>query len=247
MATSVEGFVQQLAVCYVPHGYWWYVAGRIPARKDPAEVDAKLVERYDIGLSERARARRKQLGKANMQYLRYGRFFLLLATEGNHPFKAAERTVIRDIRRVPLRFEGYSISYRPGGRTRKGERDPRWHTHVEIQRETYKELKAYFVGLAVHRTQENLAVEFRRLPFEPYAPVRRQILNILRAVNTARRRAGFEQLPTSVLRLRRRVVKPFGPVDAGGYLDDRTGQPELPSVESVNPAQRPDRARHLCS
>lgn len=214
VAGTVEGFVQQLAVCYLPHGYWWYVAGRIPEPKDPGAVDAKLLARYDVALSERARARRKQLGNANMQYLRYGRFFVLLATEGNHRFKSEERTVIRDIRRVPLQFEGYSISYRQGGRTQKGERDAKWHAHVQIHPETYKQLKAYLLGLAVHRSAETLAAEFRRISFEPYAPVRRQMLNLLRAVNDARKRAGYQPLPTSVLRLRRRIVKPF---ETGGW------------------------------
>ena len=56
----------------------------------------------------------------------------------------------------------------------------------------------------------NTLLEFARVRFEPYAPVRRQLLNILRAVNRARHEAGFEAVPASVLRLRRRIVKPFG-------------------------------------
>lgn len=52
-----------------------------------------------------------------------------------------------------------------------------------------------------------------RIPFEPYAPVRRQLLNILRAVNRVRQAAGFESVPVSALRLRRRVVRPFGEKD----------------------------------
>ena len=32
---SVAGFVQQLAVSYLSHGYWFYVAGTVPDRKDP--------------------------------------------------------------------------------------------------------------------------------------------------------------------------------------------------------------------
>jgi hypothetical protein len=43
----------------------------------------------------------------------------------------------------------------------------------------------------------------------PYAPIRRQFLNLLRAVNRARKAAGFELLPKEVLPLRRRVVRPF--------------------------------------
>ena len=50
-ATTVGGFVQQLAVQYVTHGYWFYVLGRIPAGKDPSSVDAKLVDRYRMACS----------------------------------------------------------------------------------------------------------------------------------------------------------------------------------------------------
>ena len=47
-ATTLEGFIQQLAVSYVGRGYWWYVTGQIPDDKVPADVDQKLIERYDI-------------------------------------------------------------------------------------------------------------------------------------------------------------------------------------------------------
>jgi hypothetical protein len=164
-----------------------------------------------------------------LQYLRHERFFVILATRGRHPFFEEEANGIRDIRRVPLRFAEYSISYRRGGRTREGERDPRWHAHVEIERKRYLELKAHLLHLAVHRSPEKLALAFYELPFEPYAPVRRQLLNLLRGVNAARRRAGFRQIPTEVLPLRRRVVKPFAELPAGDLaiagderLDGRT-------------------------
>lgn len=208
-ATSVEGFVQQIACSYLRHGYWWYVTGVIPKGKDPRAVDEKLIAKYEIAVSESTRRRRKKLGRANLQYLRYGHFFVILATDGKHRFKDEEIENIRDIRRVPVRLAGYSISYRPGGRTRKGEVDPRWHAHVEIDRKAYRELRDYFLDIAVHRSVKNLAVEFYQLPFEPYAPVRRQLLLLLREVNRARKRAGFEQVPVVVLPLRRRVVRPF--------------------------------------
>ncbi len=85
-ATSVAGFVQQLAVSYVRNGYWFYVTGRIPARKDPRAVDAKLIERYEIGLSKWTKYRRSREGQAKVQYLRYQRFFVLLATHGTQRF-----------------------------------------------------------------------------------------------------------------------------------------------------------------
>jgi hypothetical protein len=212
VATSVEGFVQQLAACYLRHGYWWYVCGMIPVWKNCDLVDEKLLSKYAIAISESTRARRKRAGQANLQYLRYERFFVLLATQGKHAFFEQEAGSIRDIRRVPIKFHGYSISYRPGGRTRTGEKDPRWHSHVEIERGHYKELKALLLELATHRSASRLALEFYRLPYEPYAPIRRQMLNLLRAVNRARKLAGCELLPNQVLPLRRRVVKPFQPL-----------------------------------
>ena len=33
IATTPAGLVQQVAVSYLRHGYWWYVTGRIPAMK----------------------------------------------------------------------------------------------------------------------------------------------------------------------------------------------------------------------
>ena len=57
--TSVEGFIQQLAVSYVGQGYWFYVSGVVPDRKDPRAVDTKLMTRYGVDISKWARARRK--------------------------------------------------------------------------------------------------------------------------------------------------------------------------------------------
>ena len=51
--------------------------------------------------------------------------------------------------------------------------------------------------------------EFGMLRFEPYAPVRRQLLNLLRAVNRARKQAGFEPVPVECLRLKRRIYRPL--------------------------------------
>ena len=70
-ATSLTGFVQQIACCYLRHGYWFYVTGQIPAHKDERVIDQRLIEKYGIGVSESTRARRKRLGQANLQYLRW--------------------------------------------------------------------------------------------------------------------------------------------------------------------------------
>lgn len=207
--TSVTGFVQQIACCYLRHGYWWYVTGVIPDNKDPRSVDRKLIERYDIDCTEWRRAANRKSGRANVQYIRHEHFFVLLATKGDHRFYQDEASQIRDIRRVPLRYKGYSISYRPGGRTRQGEKDPRWHAHVQIDKQKYRELKAWFESIATRRNQQFLTEAMSNIPWQSYAPVRRQKLNVLRAVNTRRREKGLSTVPPSSLNLRRRIVRPF--------------------------------------
>ena len=226
--TSVEGFVQLLACNYLPHGYWFYVTGRVPEGKDPRKVDAKLIAKYEIDLPRATRSRRKRLGLANLQYLRHGRFFVLLATHGKHRFFTEESGSVRDIRDVPLKFAGYAVGYRRGSRKRDGTVDTRWHSHVQIERSRYKELKEFFLALAARRSASSLAKEFYLLPFEPYAPVRRQLMNSLRGVNRVRKRAGFEPLPFKVLPLRRRVVKPFEPVRGReARVDSAEGMPSF--------------------
>jgi hypothetical protein len=107
--------------------------GQVPEGKDPRKVDEKLINRYQLDLSKWARARRKRAGLANLQYLRFGRFFVLLATHGAHTFFEEEAMAIRDAWKTPIRFRGYAISYRNG------------HPHVRIEQEEYKRLNAYFL------------------------------------------------------------------------------------------------------
>jgi len=70
--------------------------------------------------------------------------------------------------------------------------------------------------VGVCRSTVVVAVELSVVPFEPYAPVRRQLLNLLRGINRVRQQAGFEALPPTCLRLRRRVVRPFDGVPSVG-------------------------------
>lgn len=213
-AVSVEGFAQQLAA-YIAVGYWFYVAGQIPERKNPEAVDRKLIDRFDIGISKWARARRKRLGGANVQYLRYGRFFVLVATKGVHRFFQDEPR-FKDFRRAPLRFKGYFIGCGRGN-------DGRLHASVRIHIEEYLKLKRYFQERACRLSSERLALGLSRISFAPFARVRRQSLNILRAVNRGRHAAGLEAVPLSALRLRRRIVRVFAGEIEGGEGLKRVG------------------------
>lgn len=250
VAQSIDGLVQQVAVSYLRYGYWWYTTGMFPEGKDAESIDSKLIDRYSIAISERERARRKHAGLANMQYIRCGRFFLLMCSDGLHPFRELERDVIRDARTTPILvplearprskkkaergpkvFEGYAVSYRRGHfakkteeeklwyraerergeRPRRGERDPAWHSRVEIEKRTYRRLRAYFLNIAVQRSVDNLVRELRAIPYQPYAPIRQQLLALVRDINRRRRVSGAKgEVPYTSLNLKRIQVHPFG-------------------------------------
>ncbi len=203
VATSVAGFIQQLAVGYISHGYYFYVAGVIPCQKPPAKTDCKILAAYDIAISKWTRARRKKAGQANVQYLRYGRFYVIIATHGVHPFFLAEAKRVRDVRKIPVLFMRYSIG------CRRGRGGGAYHASVRINGEYLKELKGKFVARALRSTVPELCSQFRALQFEPYAPVRNQLRLLLRAVNRTRAVAGLEPVPREALRMRRSPVRPF--------------------------------------
>lgn len=197
VSLSIEGLVQQVAVNYIVWGYYLYVTGRIPSGRDTKAIDEKIISNYGIAVSQWTRARRKRAGFANLQYIRFEDFYLILATEGRHRFFEAEARAIRDVREVPIKFAGYALSFRGG------------HSHVRIEQQTFNDIKAYFLEHATRRTKEALEVSFYKLPFEPYAPIRSQFFLLLRKVNKQRKAAGLPQLSTECLRLQRRIYRPF--------------------------------------
>ena len=225
LATSLTGFVQQLSCNILPHGYWLYVTGVVPDSKDPFAVDAKLLDRYGIAISRQQRARRKLQGLANLHYIRLGRFWIILATHGLHPFHSEEANNIRDARKIPIKIGGYSLSAKKGGYLKKesGEDEPtpdgKIRCRVQIQREAFRNLCGYFVERACHRSAESLSKELFCLSYEPYAPIRRQQLVLLRMINKRRQQAGFEKIPPTVLRYKRTIVKPFEVVEEPAEAD----------------------------
>ena len=197
VATSVDGFVQQVAVAYLTRGYWFYVTGHVPDGKDPAAVDEKLIAKYRIDVSQKERCRRKAAGLANMQYIRHERFFLLMATLGQHPFFEEEANNMRDARRIAIRYAGYSLSFRNK------------RTSVRIAPDEYSRLKAHFLEISCRRTTAGIASEFARIELQPYSPVRAQLLSIWRSVNRPRKTAGLESVSIDVVPWKRRILQPF--------------------------------------
>lgn len=197
-AVSVAAFVQQLTASYLANGYFFYVRGEIPPRKDPAAVDRKLLDRYGVAVSKYVRCRQREAGQDTVHYLRYRRTFLLLAHrhDGTHHFFADEATQIHDVRRRPIQCFGYSIGVYAG------------KVSVRISRRKYQQLTARLLQLALRRDEIVLAKIFATLPFEPYRPVRRQLWRLFRQVNEKRKTAGLPRLASTAVRTRRKVSGP---------------------------------------
>jgi hypothetical protein len=198
VATSVEGFIQQVAVSYIRTGHFFYVSGTLDADVDAEAIDAKLIHKYGVDVSRWGRALRKANGEANLQYIRHDRFFLLMATHGRSLFFELEGEQVNDCRRQPIKYGPYSISHRGG------------HPHVRIDLEAYMGFKAQMLEESLRRERDALERMMSIPLFVPYAPVRRQLWNVCREMNRVRSAAGLSSLRTECLNFRRRIVRPFG-------------------------------------
>lgn len=213
--TSLVGYLQRVATHLLPKGYYFFVQGVVPEGKDASTLDAKLLAKYEVVKTEGARRWRKQQGLGNVQYVRFDKSWILMATHGDHPIREGEATNLKDVRRVPIRIGDYSLYVKRGNYLKKqspdesAKPDGKWRVRVLIAREPYRELCAYFLSIACHRRAETLSDELFALPYVPYAPVRKQLLKLLRLINAKRQAAGFAKIPTSCLRFKREIVRAF--------------------------------------
>jgi hypothetical protein len=205
---TLEGFVQRVVVLS-QKGYHHFIAGVVPERKDPGDVDEKLLQKYDVGYSRRQRYRRKRRGLSNVHYFRHGARWVLMATAGEHVlFERGARERVFDLRETPIRVGPYSISLRRDGSAgRAGVH--RVRAHVRLAHEAYVLLRDEFLELAVHRSREDLEARIWNVPYEPFAPVYRQLRAIVWRVNERRKAAGFEPVRLSCIRFSRRLPKHF--------------------------------------
>lgn len=216
--TSLTGFLQRIATHLLPKGYYFFVQGTLPDGKSPAALDEKLMSRYDVAKTEGARRWRKSQGLGNVQYVRFKQSWILLLTHGDHPMREGEGRNIKDVRRAPVRVGDYAVWVKRGNYLKRlsddGEATPdgKWRVRVLIAREPYRELCAYYLAIACHRRADAIAEALSELPYEPYAPVRKQLLKLLRLINAKRQAAGFSKVPPTCLRLKREIVRSFEPI-----------------------------------
>jgi len=236
--TSLVGYLQRVATHLLPKGYYFFVQGLVPEGKDPAALDAKLLKKYDVEKSEGARRWRKSQGLGNVQYVRFGRSWMLLATHGDHAIREGEGTNLKDVRRTPLRIGDYTLYVKRGEYLKKQSLDAppvpdgKWRVRVLIAREPYRELCAYLLSIACQRRREALEQELFLLPYVPYAPVRKQVLKLLRLINAKRQAAGFAKIPPTCLRFKREIVRAFeGPapreMENTGLSPQKRGKMEI--------------------
>ena len=255
VTTSDEGFVRYLVANILPHGYRFYSAGTVKPTTDLAHFDAVMEEKYHYRMSRSARWRRKAattpsgkpLNLANVHYVRRGRFYILIATAGTHPFfrhnitekrgrkgDLVTRTKhFRDAHRDPIFFDGYSIridcegGYRPK-RLWADPEVPEWdgrpRVRVAIQREVLQTIRADFLARAKSAKWPAgvLEAEVRRLPYLRYAPVRQQLRNLVLAMNRERARRGFSDR-LDPKRCISSYIPPVGPFDQVEESNAATG------------------------
>jgi len=210
VAASVESFLAQL-IRYISSGHYFYITGKIPEHKDAEAVDGKLLALYDADRPKWKRQRRRLLGQAGIHYLRYGRFWVIVLTKGEHSaFYRDHGSHVLDIRRTALKFAGYSVRYS------YSELEKRYRVFVRLDKRTYRQLREECLEFAVwpsmatrDRLEEEIARRMQR--FQPYGPVREQFAWILRAVNRRRSQAGYAQISMSIVPQHRRLVAVYSP------------------------------------
>lgn len=212
---TLEGFLQRIVVLS-QHGYRFFVQGRVPPRKEPEQVDEKILGKYELRKTRRQRAYRREQGLPNGHYFRHEADWVLMATDRRFIRAVDRNECISDLQVTPIRVRDYSISLRrDGSMKQKGEH--RLRASVRIDRPAYLELRAHLLGLALHRSKERMEHEIWRCSsaYEAYAPVQRQFRAILARVNETRKRSGFERVPSSCIRIYRRHPRHFDCDDQG--------------------------------
>lgn len=213
VATSIEGFLFQLAVSYVTNGkYYFYVTGSVPSWRTPTEHDARMLSQYEVAISKFARCRRrKRIGisgrrLANCQYLRFSDFWILLCQEGENAFfdrnckRDTSGAIVEqwfyDVRQSAIQFNEYSVGYFKDKLT------------VRLSSKAMAGLRSYYLKLAL-KPLPYLREELATFPYEAYGGVLKQRYSILRSMNLKRGAAGLPAIPTSFIRKKRKPVKPF--------------------------------------
>lgn len=190
IAPSLGWFLRKVAIDYVRYGYMRYALRTIPEGKatddELRRIDEKVIRTYRVTYHRTTRARRRAKGQANVAYVRYRRWFVLLSTEGDHESDEFTRNAPKDIREDPFHFCGYVVSLKNG------------RVHVAMTRRRMERLEKIADTIALHR-EPKVAAFFLNISHSIHFPgVVRQKLKLLRVINKKRRRAGLARISWTI-------------------------------------------------
>ena len=221
VATSFRAWVQQVAVSYVKRGYHQYVSMWIPEDIDAVAVDEKLIAKYNINISDSARLWRRKNNLVKVQYIRHGRFCVLLLSGG-------EKTVVMKPELLDKVISKYGENTYPGGWKIRddghvaiditvGEGAALKHFYkeplcyggyevkfrnktgsVRIDGRYYKALQARFMHLARRADPIHIKQGFNELKLQPFGPIKSQIWKLIDQINEYRKKERLVTVPYSV-------------------------------------------------
>jgi hypothetical protein len=220
VARNTDEFLHQLTRL-VGNGHYFYFSHLLDDQHDPTRLDQKIVDQWKLDVPYWKRTAKYRRGLPSIHYLRYGRFYVLLASKGrldgeSHPFFV--EYPLMDIRRHSLHCFGYGVRYALSRATGKRQ------IFVRLEKEARQHLRTDLVRKCTSQrygSRDALEEEVRTLPYQWYQPVRTQLKTILREVNKVRRRSGLSQIRFDCVPDRMRPPQRFSCADG---LDGTGGQ-----------------------
>lgn len=202
LALSWQAFIQYMIDCF-NKGYFYYHFNTHPEqrRHKLPEIDKKIINRFEIGLSKDRRYRRKKKGQANYTYLRHELMFVILRTDGDDLCSERANQRFDDIRTKPLIISiGGEIQLKLHKKADTG------YT-VCLSKACYRDIKTKLLELAEHRQIKQMHYWFNALNGIPaYAGMIEHKRQLLKAVLQISKKHGTA-LKRSDFRLNTRLQK----------------------------------------
>ena len=200
-----QGFLQQI-VTLVGHGYHNYCMTEYPEKKRSKwmDIDQKLIEKYDAGVSKDQRYRRHKKGQANFVFIRWDSCALILRTSGEDCQNSDDNFI--DIGKKSLIIkvgETLSLKIVPVG--------SRGACTVYIDKTVFRDLKAELLGHCRHRRRDVLLKRFQALNGIPaYSGVTQQLSGLVTDIVMAGKRYGLNiHRKDFPIRTSRKIYKVF--------------------------------------
>lgn len=180
---SLGLFLKRIAIDYMRYGYYRWAMRGISPHSDLLAIDRKLIATYGVTQCRTSRMRIRKQGLAVVQYVRWKRTFIVLATEGVH--EAFDRICSYDVRVSPLHYHAYSIGVK--------------NNRIEVRIRSQVWNGAYKKQLAIALVPtESLEKSLNALPYYRFPGVVRQLLKLTSEINLRRQVAGLPKVSLTV-------------------------------------------------